>query len=114
MPACIRQAGSAGCCVTQDSQGYVTSLGGFQAVPGLQTVPRAETLAATTAVAHGASQVSVDAAYVAKGFHGGPLARDKLARSSNGELWDALFDQAGDVKFNKVTAHTSYLNVCVR
>ena len=67
----------------------------ISAVPGRQTVPRAELWAAIMA-AHAASTgqqivLRIDAAYVVKGLQGGHR-QAALRIGPNGDLWDALLE----------------------
>ncbi len=91
------------------------------AVPGKQTVPRAELWAAAWATELGSDEkaeegpgyaldVRADAAYVVNGF-ASTVSQAKLARGRNGDLWERLKQgveaRTGTVTISKVKAHLS-------
>ncbi len=91
------------------------------AVPGKQTVPRAELWAAAWATELGSDKradespgyvldIRADAAYVVNGF-ASAACRDRLARGRNGDRWEQIKEgadaRAGAVTISKVKAHRS-------
>ena len=91
----------------------------LSAVPGEQTVPRAETQALRLVCEKGVDNASVeaDAVYVIQGMHKvthtGPSGVPTVVRGRNGDLWQAVqvLAEAHPCQVSKVKAHLTARDV---
>ena len=114
VPAKVRQAGAGGAAVKleQDQEGRwrLHDLAFFaHSIPGTQTVPRAELIAATSAAGLSSTSqaaLGIDATYVTNGLTANEKQRWRRTSSSNGDLWEQFYSTAGSRTAQKVPAHT--------
>ena len=85
------------------------------AIPGAQTVPRAETVAANIALAdnldNSSTHLVVDASYVSDGLKRHHVDRCSLLRNRNGDLWHELYgtqDVNAPAATRKVASHSTF------